>query len=231
MAQEKQGSLVAVIADEDTITGFLLAGVGDVDMRKRSNFLAVDKHTNVRTIEQTFKDFTLREDIAIILISQPIASMIRSAVANHTKVGGGRVARRPAPALSAWRAMRAAGPACAPSALPPGPPASTPGRCISWATAGRTPHLPGRPPESSPALPAPPPPLLPAVTTSSPRDPQQRQSIRPKPGQHADARQAPTGHGVRAQQAAARGSSAPSRGAAAAPTVMCPRAGQRRRPM
>lgn len=105
MAQEKEGSLVAVIADEDTITGFLLAGVGDVDLRKRSNFLAVDKNTNVRAIEQAFKDFTLRDDIAIILISQPIASMIRTAVANHNKV------RRPhAPAGE--RAPRAHGARC-----------------------------------------------------------------------------------------------------------------------
>lgn len=83
---DQEGSLVAVIADEDTITGFLLAGVGDVDIRKRSNFLVVDSKTTVRTIEASFKDFTNREDIAIILISQPIANMIRHVVANHNKV-------------------------------------------------------------------------------------------------------------------------------------------------
>jgi V-type H+-transporting ATPase subunit F len=83
---DQEGSLVAVIADEDTITGFLLAGVGDVDLRKRSNFLVVDSKTTVRTIEAAFKDFTNREDIAIILISQPIANMIRHVVANHNKV-------------------------------------------------------------------------------------------------------------------------------------------------
>ncbi|WIA20935.1 hypothetical protein OEZ86_004834 [Tetradesmus obliquus] len=82
---DQEGSLVAVIADEDTITGFLLAGVGDVDIRKRSNFLVVDSKTTVRTIEASFKDFTNREDIAIILISQPIANMIRHVVANHNK--------------------------------------------------------------------------------------------------------------------------------------------------
>ena len=86
MARDEEGSLVAVIADEDTITGFLLAGVGDVDIRKRSNFLVVDSKTTVRTIEQAFKDFTVREDIAIVLISQPIANMIRHVVATHEKV-------------------------------------------------------------------------------------------------------------------------------------------------
>lgn len=86
MAKDQEGALVAVIADEDTITGFLLAGVGDVDLRKRSNFLVVDSKTTVRTIEAAFKDFTNRDDIAIVLISQPIANMIRHVVASHNKV-------------------------------------------------------------------------------------------------------------------------------------------------
>ena len=86
MARDQEGALVAIIADEDTITGFLLAGVGEVDLRRRANFLVVDGKTTVRAIEQAFKDFGAREDIAIILISQPIANMIRNAVANHDKV-------------------------------------------------------------------------------------------------------------------------------------------------
>ena len=89
MARDEEGSLVAVIADEDTITGFLLAGVGDVDIRKRSNFLVVDSKTTVRNIEQAFKDFTTRDDVAIVLISQPIANMIRHIVSQHSKVSWG----------------------------------------------------------------------------------------------------------------------------------------------
>lgn len=89
-AATEDGALVAVIADEDTITGFLLAGVGDVDLRKRSNFLVVDAKTTVRAVEQAFRDFTARDDVAIVLISQPIANMIRHALANHTKVREGR---------------------------------------------------------------------------------------------------------------------------------------------
>lgn len=34
MATPHEGALIAVIADEDTITGFLLAGVGHMDVRK-----------------------------------------------------------------------------------------------------------------------------------------------------------------------------------------------------
>ncbi len=42
MAMSSEGALIAVIADEDTITGFLLAGVGHVDLRKNTNYLVVD---------------------------------------------------------------------------------------------------------------------------------------------------------------------------------------------
>lgn len=78
---------MAVIADEDTITGFLLAGVGDVDIRKKSNFLVVDSKTTVKDVEAAFKEYTSREDIAIVLISQPIANMIRHVVSTYNKVG------------------------------------------------------------------------------------------------------------------------------------------------
>ncbi|GIL82318.1 hypothetical protein Vretimale_7283 [Volvox reticuliferus] len=79
------GMLLAVLADEDTITGFLLAGVGNVDLRKKKNYLVVDSKTSVRTIEQAFKEFSAREDIAVILISQQVASQIRHVIAAHNK--------------------------------------------------------------------------------------------------------------------------------------------------
>eukprot|EP00242_Pyramimonas_sp_CCMP2087_P007059 CAMPEP_0198198406 /NCGR_PEP_ID=MMETSP1445-20131203/1880_1 /TAXON_ID=36898 /ORGANISM="Pyramimonas sp., Strain CCMP2087" /LENGTH=132 /DNA_ID=CAMNT_0043867963 /DNA_START=67 /DNA_END=465 /DNA_ORIENTATION=- len=77
--------LIAVIADEDTVTGFLLAGVGNVDARRKPNFLIVDSKTSVQTIEATFKEFTHREDVSILLISQYIADMIRTVVNDWTK--------------------------------------------------------------------------------------------------------------------------------------------------
>ena len=78
---------------QDTVTGFLLAGVGNVDLRRKSNFLVVTEskrdalhllivigaciltlngsaETSVKTIEDAFKEFTNREDIAIIMINQ-----------------------------------------------------------------------------------------------------------------------------------------------------------------
>ncbi|CAK0780465.1 hypothetical protein CVIRNUC_005062 [Coccomyxa viridis] len=78
-----EGSYLAVMGDEDTITGFLLAGVGNVDLRKKSNFLIVNEKTSVKKIEDTFKDYTNRDDIAIILINQHIANMIRHMIDNY----------------------------------------------------------------------------------------------------------------------------------------------------
>lgn len=77
---------MAMIADEDTVTGFLLAGVGNVDLRKKTNFLVVDSKTTTKQIEQSFKEFTNREDIGILLITQYIATMIRHLVDGYTKV-------------------------------------------------------------------------------------------------------------------------------------------------
>mmetsp|Transcript_37825 Transcript_37825/g.95664 ORF Transcript_37825/g.95664 Transcript_37825/m.95664 type:complete len:121 (-) Transcript_37825:702-1064(-) len=85
MANSAEGALIAVIADEDTITGFLLSGMGNIDLRKKTNFLVVDSKTSVKTIETTFKEFTNRDDIAIILVSQNVAGQIRHAIDHHTK--------------------------------------------------------------------------------------------------------------------------------------------------
>jgi V-type H+-transporting ATPase subunit F len=82
---QPEGSLLAVIGDEDTVTGFLLAGVGNVDLRKKTNYLVVNEKTTVKAIEETFREFTSREDIAIVLINQYIASMIRHVVDNFKK--------------------------------------------------------------------------------------------------------------------------------------------------
>lgn len=79
------GFLVAVIGDEDTATGFLLAGVGENDPGKGGNYFVVDpKTTPAEAIEQRFKEFTEREDIAIVLINQYIADRIRPTIAKFS---------------------------------------------------------------------------------------------------------------------------------------------------
>ncbi|KAH9947702.1 vacuolar ATP synthase [Amylocystis lapponica] len=65
---------------QDTITGMLLAGIGNVGQDKKSNFMIVDSKTEVSAIENTFEEFTQRQDIAILLINQHVANMIRPVV-------------------------------------------------------------------------------------------------------------------------------------------------------
>ncbi|KAG6545411.1 hypothetical protein Mapa_013011 [Marchantia paleacea] len=84
-ATSRSSSLIAIIGDEDTVTGFLLAGVGNVDLRRKTNYLVVDSKTTIKAIEDAFKDFTNREDVAIVLISQYIASMIRFQIDSYNK--------------------------------------------------------------------------------------------------------------------------------------------------
>lgn len=68
---------MAVIGDEDTCTGFLLGGIGEINAKRQKNFLVVTKETSVSEIEETFLQFTNRNDIAILLINQNIAEEIR----------------------------------------------------------------------------------------------------------------------------------------------------------
>ncbi|CAI5756448.1 unnamed protein product [Candida verbasci] len=84
-------TLIAAIADEDTITGLLLAGIGRITTdqataTKETNFLTViPGKTKVEEIEQAFDKFTNeRKDIAILLINQHLADEIRFRVDNYT---------------------------------------------------------------------------------------------------------------------------------------------------
>ncbi|MBN3319225.1 VATF ATPase, partial [Atractosteus spatula] len=107
-----RGKLIAVIGDEDTCTGFLLGGVGELNKNRKPNFLVVEKDTSITEIEETFnssffpylknaagtqafmcfcvrlpllwgRSFLARDDIGIILINQFIAEMIRHAIDAH----------------------------------------------------------------------------------------------------------------------------------------------------
>ncbi|KAI8871571.1 vacuolar ATP synthase [Ramicandelaber brevisporus] len=86
MSSAAERTLLAVIGDEDTVTGMLLAGIGHVDAQSRSNFLVVDNKTTSSTIESTFTEFTQnRPDIAIVMITQQVADEIRHLVDGHVE--------------------------------------------------------------------------------------------------------------------------------------------------
>jgi len=85
MSQKKSLSLTAVIGTEDTVAGFLLAGVGELDKAKNPNFMIVEKDTTADEIEKSFNTFLNRPDVAVILINQHIAEEIRYVIEKHTK--------------------------------------------------------------------------------------------------------------------------------------------------
>ncbi|CCF33481.1 V-type proton ATPase subunit F [Colletotrichum higginsianum] len=85
-ADMKDRQFLAVIGDEDSVTGLLLAGIGHVSTGadQEKNFLVVDNKTETSAIESAFESFTTRKDIGIVLINQHIADRIRHRVDTYT---------------------------------------------------------------------------------------------------------------------------------------------------
>ncbi|KAL3470648.1 ATPase, V1 complex, subunit F [Aspergillus californicus] len=84
----KDRQFLAVIGDEDSVTGLLLAGIGHVTdpPEAQRNFLVVDAKTETSTIEKAFQNFTQeRNDIAVLLINQHIAERIRHVVDSYSE--------------------------------------------------------------------------------------------------------------------------------------------------
>ncbi|CAI5744823.1 unnamed protein product [Peronospora destructor] len=76
--------LIGVIGDEDTVTGFILAGVGH-RTAEGTNFLVVKPSTPISVIESSFRSLTSRNDIAILLINQHVAEEIRHLLNTYDK--------------------------------------------------------------------------------------------------------------------------------------------------
>jgi ATP synthase F subunit len=68
---------------EDTVTGFLLAGIGQRDAAG-ANFLVVDAKMAAADVAAFFTGLLARGDVGLIIVSQPVADMIRATVAAHT---------------------------------------------------------------------------------------------------------------------------------------------------
>ncbi|AET41117.1 H(+)-transporting V1 sector ATPase subunit F Ecym_7275 [Eremothecium cymbalariae DBVPG len=83
MSEER--TLIAVIADEDSITGLLLAGVGQVtpSTQEKNFFVYKEGITTREQVSEAFEKFCrVRNDIAILLINQHIAEEIRVQIDN-----------------------------------------------------------------------------------------------------------------------------------------------------
>lgn len=61
--------LVAIIADESTVTGFLLTGIGQRGKDGQQNFMICNKDTTDQQLEETFGAMLARDDIGIVLIA------------------------------------------------------------------------------------------------------------------------------------------------------------------
>ena len=68
---------------EDTVTGFLLAGVGQRDAAG-ANFLVVDAKMPAADVAAFFDSLLARGDVGLIIVSQPVADSIRATVVAHT---------------------------------------------------------------------------------------------------------------------------------------------------
>jgi V-type H+-transporting ATPase subunit F len=76
--------LLAIIGDEETVTGFLLAGIGERNENTR-NYFVINKEEK-SDVEEIFRSLVNRKDIGIILISQHIADMIREDLDNYSEI-------------------------------------------------------------------------------------------------------------------------------------------------
>lgn len=78
--------LLGVIGDEDTVTGFLLTGIGDSDPRRGKNFFVVTSRTTQPQIEEAMKAMLARQDLAVIVITQAVANDVRHLIEGHQEL-------------------------------------------------------------------------------------------------------------------------------------------------
>ena len=85
IVRNENNMLLGIIADEETVTGFLLAGFGERS-ETSTNFLKVNSKTTNDQIEEFFHTLATRKDIGIILISQDVADRIRDTLDAYNEI-------------------------------------------------------------------------------------------------------------------------------------------------
>jgi V-type H+-transporting ATPase subunit F len=83
--RNENNMLLGIIADEETVTGFLLAGIGERS-ETSTNFLKVSSKTTNDQIEEFFHNLITRKDIGIVLISQDVADRIRDTLDAYNEI-------------------------------------------------------------------------------------------------------------------------------------------------
>jgi V-type H+-transporting ATPase subunit F len=74
--------ILLFLSFQDTVTGFLLAGVGH-RTADGANFLVVKQDTKLQQVEEAFESFSTRDDVGIILINQHVANNIRHVLKDY----------------------------------------------------------------------------------------------------------------------------------------------------
>eukprot|EP00922_Rhytidocystis_sp_ex-Travisia-forbesii_P048283 GHVS01071911.1.p1 GENE.GHVS01071911.1~~GHVS01071911.1.p1 ORF type:complete len:128 (+),score=15.43 GHVS01071911.1:180-563(+) len=74
---------IAIIGDEDTVTGFLMTGIGVHDALGYKNFFIATKDSSRSDLEEAFRCYTTRKDVGVVLINQHVADEIRYLVDAH----------------------------------------------------------------------------------------------------------------------------------------------------
>ncbi|KAL3282981.1 hypothetical protein HHI36_006139 [Cryptolaemus montrouzieri] len=69
--------LIAIVGEEDTVVGFLLAGIGECGKNNQTNFAIVPYNATEDEIMNHLQKFILREQIAIILVTYEAAHKIK----------------------------------------------------------------------------------------------------------------------------------------------------------
>ncbi|KAK9869719.1 hypothetical protein WA026_003457 [Henosepilachna vigintioctopunctata] len=80
--QYTEGHLIALVGEEDTIVGFLLAGIGE-RTGKEVNFAVVGHEATEEEIMSHIERFIVREDIAIILVTFEAAAKIKQFLVHY----------------------------------------------------------------------------------------------------------------------------------------------------
>ena len=83
--RNENNMLLGIIGDEETVTGFLLAGIGERN-ENSTNFLKVTSETDKSMIQEFFESLVSRKDIGIILISQDVADKIRETLDAYDEI-------------------------------------------------------------------------------------------------------------------------------------------------
>lgn len=84
IGRTQRGLLIGIIGDVDTVTGFLLTGIGQRSKAGNSWFVVQKDSTRVESIEEAFSNMIQRSDIGMIMINQFIANDIRHLINRHS---------------------------------------------------------------------------------------------------------------------------------------------------